>query len=180
MDFTQALVFIDEKNIPHGIMRFATREFDIRCGKGGAIVESEKREGDMKTPYGQYKLKQVFYRADKVEKPQTILPVTEITKDMGWCDDVNDPQYNRLIRKPYDASHEDMYRPDDDIYDIVVEITHNDNPPVPGHGSAVFLHLMRPAKTGTAGCLAFTHENLRYLLDNVTKDTVIDIRPKRG
>ncbi len=173
----QVTVFIDEKKLSEATMRFATHEIELRCGKTGGIAEAEKREGDMKTPFGKYKLKQVFYRADKVEKPKTILPVSEITPDMGWCDDPADPAYNTLIKKPYAASHEDMYR-EDDVYDIVVEISHNDNPPVPGLGSAVFLHLMRPEKTGTAGCLAFTHENLRFLLDNVTKDTVIEIRPK--
>lgn len=173
---TQVTVFIDKKKFPEGVARFSIHEFDIRCGKGGAIDKDKKREGDMKTPLGSYRLKRVFYRADKIERPSTTLPLQEITPDMGWCDDPVDPAYNTLIRKPYEASHEDMFR-DDDIYDLVVEISHND-PPVPGLGSAVFLHLMRPEKTGTAGCIAFTHENLRFLLDNVTKDTMIDIRLK--
>ena len=177
MNTDQALVFIDKKNIPNGSLTFATRAFYVNCGKGCAIPALEKREGDHKSPWGRYQFKQVFYRADRIEKPHTILPVTEITPDMGWCDDPEHPDYNRLIRKPFIASHEDMHR-DDSLYDLVVEISHNDNPPIPYLGCAVFLHLIWPEKSGTAGCLAFDHENLRFLLDNITKDTVLDIRFK--
>ena len=49
------------------------------------------------------------------------------------------------------ASHEEMWRKDD-LYDIVVVLGHNDDPIVPGNGSAVFLHVASAGYGPTAGC----------------------------
>ena len=172
----QVIVFIDEKNLKKSFARFDGREFSVYVGRDGGIIAAEKSEGDWKTPYGVYPLRRVFFRADQIDRPDTALKVEEITRTSGWCDDPHHPDYNKLIEKPFDASHENMWR-DDRLYNLVVEIGHNDNPPVPGMGSAVFLHLKRPEKDYTAGCVGFDDDDLKYILKNIGDNPVVDIRP---
>jgi L,D-peptidoglycan transpeptidase YkuD (ErfK/YbiS/YcfS/YnhG family) len=83
------------------------------------------------------------------------LPVTAINPDDGWCDAPGDPQYNTLVRLPFAGSHERMWRADR-LYDLVLVIGYNDDPVVPGKGSAMFLHLARPDFGPTEGCVALT------------------------
>ena len=52
-----------------------------------------------------------------------------------------------------------MWR-DDDLYDIVVVLGHNDDPPVPGSGSAIFMHVARPGFAPTEGCVALALPDL--------------------
>jgi L,D-peptidoglycan transpeptidase YkuD (ErfK/YbiS/YcfS/YnhG family) len=56
-----------------------------------------------------------------------------------------------------------MWR-DDHVYDLVVVLGHNDDPPVPGLGSAIFLHLARQNYPGTEGCVALARADVEALL----------------
>lgn len=133
------------------------------CAIGRAGIAADKREGDGATPVGAFPLRRVLYRPDRLARPETGLPVTPIAADDGWCDDPAHPAYNRPVKRPFPASHEVMWR-DDHVYDLVVVLGHNDDPPVPGLGSAVFLHLARPDYEGTAGCVALARPDLLRLL----------------
>ncbi len=108
-------------------------------------------------------MRRLFYRADKMEPPRAGLPPQPIRDHDGWCETVGDRNYNRLVRIPYATSHEFMKR-DDDLYDIVVELSHNERPRVQGHGSAVFFHLRRPDGGPTAGCIALSLRDMRTVL----------------
>ncbi|MEC4594158.1 MULTISPECIES: L,D-transpeptidase family protein [Nitrospirillum] len=132
-------------------------------GRGGII--QDKREGDGGTPVGCFPLRRVLYRPDRVSAPVTALPVVALTPDGGWCDDPTHPDYNRPVTLPFPAGHEVMWR-DDHVYDIVVVLGHNDAPPVPGLGSAIFMHLTRPDRAATAGCTALDLDDLRRLLSH--------------
>ncbi|MDG5495474.1 L,D-transpeptidase family protein [Niveispirillum sp. BGYR6] len=134
-----------------------------RCAVGRNGIRADKREGDGATPVGAFALRQVFYRADRLPRPQTGLPIAAIRPEDGWCDDPAHPDYNRPVTLPFAASHEEMWLAEP-VYDIVVVLGHNDDPPVPGLGSAVFLHLARPGYEGTAGCLAVTLPDMLSLL----------------
>ncbi len=92
----------------------------------------------------------------------------------GWCDDARDRLYNRLVRHPYPASHEEMWR-DDHLYDVVIDIAFNRGPVVRGRGSAIFLHLARPGFEPTAGCVAVEGRMIRRLLERVGPHTGIEI-----
>ncbi|WP_211488879.1 L,D-transpeptidase family protein, partial [Escherichia coli] len=73
-----------------------------------------------------------------------------------WCDAPDDPNYNRPVKHPYRASAEKMWR-EDHLYDLVVILGQNDDPVVPGAGSAIFFHLAKELETGfrpTEGCVA--------------------------
>ncbi len=134
-----------------------------RCALGRGGVRVDKREGDGATPVGRFPLRRLYYRADRLPPPPTLLPRTAIGPGLGWCDDPGDPAYNRPITLPHSAHHERMWR-EDALYDLVVVIGHNDNPPVPGAGSAIFLHLARPGYAPTEGCIAFSREDMLALL----------------
>jgi L,D-peptidoglycan transpeptidase YkuD (ErfK/YbiS/YcfS/YnhG family) len=133
-----------------GTLLWQGRSYACTLGRSG--VRGDKREGDGASPVGCLPLRAVFYRADKMSTPATRLPCTAITRDDGWCDAPADPAYNRKVRLPYPASAETMWR-DDALYDIVVVLGHNDEPVVPGAGSAIFLHLMREDGGPTEGCV---------------------------
>jgi len=130
-------------------------------GKGG--VRPDKREGDGATPTGRFPLRRALYRPDRGPAPATALPCAAIAPGDGWCDDPADPAYNRPVRLPHPARHERMWR-DDALYDLVIVIGHNDDPPVAGLGSAVFVHLARPDWGPTEGCVALARADLLELL----------------
>lgn len=122
-------------------------------GPGGIAVKGG--EGDGITPKGAWPVREIFYRADRMAKPRTLLPSRAIAKDDGWCDAPGDVSYNRLVKLPYPASHETLWR-DDHLYDLVAVLGFNDDPVMPGKGSAIFLHLARPDFSPTHGCVALT------------------------
>ncbi|HVH79911.1 MAG TPA: L,D-transpeptidase family protein [Stellaceae bacterium] len=131
------------------------------CGKAG--VHANKREGDHASPAGTFPLLQVFYRPDRLAAPKTGLPLAALTPGDGWCDDPDDPNYNRFVTLPYPASHEELWR-NDGLYDLIVVIGYNTGPIMPDKGSAIFLHCARPDLAGTEGCIAVAREVLLPLL----------------
>jgi L,D-peptidoglycan transpeptidase YkuD (ErfK/YbiS/YcfS/YnhG family) len=147
---------------------------DCLVGKTGFIAGDAKREGDMATPVGAWPLRYLYYRPDRVPLPDTGLPTIALTPEMGWCDDPDDPDYNRPVELPHPARHERLWR-DDGLYDLIVVLGHNDSPPVPHHGSAIFLHLREADTRHTAGCIAVTKQDMLALLRVATPDTTIRI-----
>ncbi len=146
-----------------GYLTLGDKRVRAALGKGGVRAEAEKREGDGATPIGAYEVRRVLYREDRVARPETLLPVRAIREDDGWCDAPNDPGYNRPVRKPYSASHESLMR-EDALYDIILVLGHNDAPPQPGLGSAIFLHCKRGDYEPTQGCVALAQEDVEALL----------------
>ena len=136
-----------------GSFRLNGRVTRCALGKGGVIEAGLKREGDGKSPLGAWTIRRVLYRPDKGERPQTGLPTRALERDDGWCDAPGDPAYNRAVKLPHPASAEQMWR-EDDLYDLVCVLAHNDDPPISPLGSAIFLHLAKPDYDPTQGCVA--------------------------
>ncbi len=138
---------------------------DVCCalGRSGVTPEGEKREGDGKTPAGRYPLRRVFYRPDRVPEPVTQLSATALTPQMGWCDDPDSAQYNQFVQLPFNGGHEKLWR-NDCLYDLVLVIGHNDDPPRPGGGSAIFVHVAKEGFKPTEGCVALKAPSLVSLL----------------
>ena len=148
------------------------RVYDCALGAGG--MTADKREGDGATPIGRYPLRRVLYRPDRLSAPETRLPIEAIGPEDGWCDAPADPQYNRPVRLPYAASHEKLWR-EDGVYDIVVILGHNDDPPVAGAGSAIFLHVARTGYAPTEGCVALALDDLQRVLSGCGPGDHIEI-----
>ena len=148
--FVDVIVLPDSHHPQQGQLRCGEHVFPCLLGRNG--VSTQKREGDGATPVGKFPLRRVFYREDRVAAPLTALPATPIAQDDGWCDAPEDANYNRLVKMPYPASAENMWR-EDSLYDVVVVIGHNDHPVMEGVGSAIFLHIASPDNEPTAGCI---------------------------
>lgn len=133
-------------------------------GPGGIAVKGG--EGDGITPRGSWPVREIFYRADRMAKPRTALPLRAIQRDDGWCDAPDDPNYNRLVKLPYPASTETMWR-DDHLYDLVAVLGYNDDPVVAGRGSAIFLHLARGDYSPTHGCVALAHKDVLAAIEQL-------------
>lgn len=146
-----------------GSFRLNGRMTRCALGKTGVIEADLKREGDGKSPLGVWTIRRVLYRPDKGERPQTGLPTRALERDDGWCDAPGDPAYNRAVKLPHPASAEQMWR-EDDVYDLVCVLAHNDDPPVSPLGSAIFLHLAKPDFSPTEGCIALSREDMLELL----------------
>ncbi|MDG2284384.1 MAG: L,D-transpeptidase family protein [Alphaproteobacteria bacterium] len=153
--------------------RLSYRDIEIRCCIGAGGTTDAKREGDQATPLGEWAVRRVFYRPDRIEKPRTKLDLVPIDSSMGWSDDPADSiNYNRLVSLPYMFSHE-VLRREDALYDIVVELGYNDDPAIPGLGSAIFMHVASPGFEPTAGCVALAIADLRTLLSRLGSDETI-------
>jgi L,D-peptidoglycan transpeptidase YkuD (ErfK/YbiS/YcfS/YnhG family) len=135
----------------------------LRCALGRSGIRSDKAEGDGATPTGCFALRRVLYRPDRVDAPETALATLPIARSDGWCDAAGDPAYNRPVTLPYPASAETMWR-EDRLYDVVVVLGHNDDPPVAGLGSAIFMHVARPDYAPTEGCVALALPDLLTVL----------------
>jgi L,D-peptidoglycan transpeptidase YkuD (ErfK/YbiS/YcfS/YnhG family) len=149
----------------------------LPCAFGRRGRTTRKREGDGATPVGAFRLRQVFYRADRVRRPRTGLPIRVIRRADGWCDDDLDRNYNRHVRLPYPARTEVMWR-EDHLYDLVVVLDHNTRPRLRGRGSAIFIHVAQPGYAATAGCIALARRDLIELLRLVGPHSSLRVAPQ--
>jgi len=160
-------------DVSRGTLRY--KSFAFPCVLGRAGIRADKAEGDGATPVGRFALKRVLYRGDRLMPPATRMPIAPIAPNDGWCDAPDDANYNKPVKLPYGASAENMWR-DDGLYDVVVVLGHNDDPVVPGAGSAIFVHVAAPDSAPTAGCVALAREDLLSILRALHGATYMDIR----
>lgn len=141
-------------------LRFMGRLIPCTIGRTG--VSADKREGDGATPAGVHRITGALYRPDRLSAARVPPWARAIRPGDLWSDDSRDPAYNRQVRAPHGFSHEDLRRTDP-LYDLVLLTDWNTAPPVPGRGSAIFLHTWRRPGYPTAGCIAFARADLLWL-----------------
>jgi len=155
-----------------GVLTAGSLAFPVALGRAG--IRANKREGDGGTPRGRFRLRQLWWRADRMIRPATLLPARRIGPQDAWCEDPSDRRYNRAMMVP--SQHPgDRLRRADQLYDLIIEIDHNTRPRVAGRGSAVFVHIARPGLAPTAGCVAMPKPRLRQLLARLGPRTRIYI-----
>src|SRR5438309_1427812 len=66
-------------------------------GRGG--IKANKHEGDGATPRGRFRLRRLWWRADRGPRPRTLLPLRPIRPDDAWNEDPADRRYNRPVRR---------------------------------------------------------------------------------
>jgi L,D-peptidoglycan transpeptidase YkuD (ErfK/YbiS/YcfS/YnhG family) len=143
-------------------------------GRGGAIPAADKREGDGRTPLGTWPVRVALLRPDRVVLPAGMrLPWRWLRPADGWSDAAADPLYNCPVRHPHSFSAERLWR-EDGLYDLILILGHNDTPPVPGRGSAIFLHC-RAGDRPTEGCVAIERNALLGLLPRIAAGDVLTI-----
>ena len=149
-------------------------DFSFKCSIGKNGLTKRKFEGDKKTPIGTFSVENLYFRKDRISEPETGLKCIEISKNMGWCDDVNYPKkYNKLIKVKNKIKHEKLRR-FDSKYDLLIPIKYNFNNPVVGQGSAIFIHLTKNFKP-TAGCIALNKKDFLIMLKLIKKNSKIKI-----
>ena len=145
-----------------------------RCTMGAGGVREDKVEGDAATPAGKFPLRRIYFRNDRMVLPKVRLPARPINEHDGWCDDPRSSTYNRLVHIPNEWSHEKMWR-DDGLYDLVVVVGYNDDPPEGEWGSAIFLHIAREDYAPTKGCVALARDDLLELVTLIGPETRLNI-----
>ena len=145
----------------------------VKCAIGKKGIGYKKKEGDLITPRGQFKIKFILYRKDRV-KISTKLRTKIIKKKMGWCDDPKSSHYNKLIKLPFAYKHEKLFI-NEDIYDIILVLDYNMNPIKKNKGSAIFIHIAKKNFRKTEGCVAIKKNNLIKLIKEINPNTKIKI-----
>jgi len=155
-----------------GYLKYKDLKFKCALGKSG--IGNKKIEGDNITPKGNFKIIKIYYRKDRLKKLSSKFTLTEITKNMGWCDDPKSKKYNQLIKLPTKYSHEILYRRDS-IYDLILVLNYNMKPTIKNKGSAIFIHVAKKNYKKTAGCIALRKFDLIYLVKKMKRNTKVII-----
>ena len=148
--------------------------YKAKCAVGKRGISIKKKEGDFITPKGTFKIREIFYRKDRVENLITRIKKTVIRKNMGWCDDPKSKKYNKLIYFPFKHSAEKLYRREN-IYDIILVLNFNMNPVKKNKGSAIFIHVAKKNFQPTQGCVALDKSELIKMVKSIKKNTVVNI-----
>ena len=148
-------------------------DFPIKCVIGKNGLNKNKKEGDKSTPIGNFKLGPLYWRADKIEKPETNIFCKKINKNMGWCNDIDSRFYNKEIKVNKKLKHEKLFRKDYK-YNLFLVIKYNDKKIIKGKGSAIFIHLTKNYKK-TAGCIAVKQKDFLVMIKLLSKKSKIII-----
>ena len=149
-------------------------QYKVKCALGKRGIGLKKKEGDLITPIGLYKIKYILYRKDRIKKIQSKLKKVVIKKNMGWCDDPKSKKYNKLINFPYDYSFEQLFKKEN-IYDIILVLNYNMRPVKKNKGSAIFIHVAKKNYRRTQGCVAVKKSDLLKILKVIKISTKVKI-----
>lgn len=126
-------------------------------GRDGLVEDSQRIEGDMRTPIGVYGLTYAFGWASK---PPTGLPYRTIDGNTYFDGQYGSPTYGGFVEsKPNNNEYEYMnigaYK-----YGAYIDFNHEQKV---GKGNAIFLHIGNPSGY-TAGCVGISEGNLVQVL----------------
>ena len=148
--------------------------YKLKCSIGKSGITSSKKEGDLASPKGIFKLGLLYYRKDRIKLLKCKIRKKIIKKNMGWCNDSRSKKYNQEIYFPFKYRAETLYRKDN-IYDIFINIKYNYRPSVKKKGSAIFLHFANSNYIPTSGCIAIAKRDFLKILPLINKETRISI-----
>ena len=149
--------------------------YKLKCSIGKSGLTNFKKEGDLATPKGLFKLGLLYYRKDRIKSLKCKIKKKVIKRSMGWCNDTRSKKYNREIYFPFKYSAEKLYRRDR-IYDIFINVKYNHSPIIKEKGSAIFLHLSNKKYKPTSGCVAIIKKDFLKILPLINYSTKILIR----
>ena len=164
-------------------LKVGNKAFRCQVGSVGLKNAAKKIEGDKTTPIGKWYLKTLYYRSDRVLRPKlkkkNVLKINQITKYCGWCNDIKSHYYNKYIKinnfRSLNTNYESLWR-EDNVYDIIIEISHNIKPIIKNKGSAIFIHCSFEDFRTTAGCVALKKRDLMFLIKNIKSKSFIQIK----
>ena len=164
-------------------LKVSNKVFRCQVGSLGLKNAAKKIEGDKTTPIGKWYLETLYYRSDRVLRPilkkKNVLKINQITKYCGWCNDIKSHYYNKYIKinnfRSLNTNYESLWR-EDNVYDIIIEISHNIKPIIKNKGSAIFIHCSFEDFRTTAGCVALKKRDLVFLIKNINSKPFIQIK----
>ncbi len=154
------------------------KNYKAKCALGKRGIGYKRKEGDLITPKGRYRIKYILYRKDRIKKIQAKIKKIVIKKNMGWCDDPKSKDYNKLIKLPSSYSYEKLYKKEQ-TYDIIIVLNYNMNPIIKNRGSAIFIHISRKNYKKTEGCIALKKIDLLNIIQQIKKNTVVKIEHRK-
>ena len=154
------------------------KQYKVKCAVGKRGIGLKKKEGDLITPIGEFRIKYILYRKDRVKKIQSKLKMVIIKKNMGWCNDPASQKYNRMINLPFSTSYERLFRKEN-IYDIILVLDYNMNPIKKNKGSAIFIHIAKKNYKKTEGCIAIKKVELLKIIKEIKINTKVKIEHQR-
>lgn len=160
-------IIINKNNLTFG-------NYKAKCSIGKRGIGLKRKEGDLITPIGNFRIKYILYRRGRTKKIQSKIKKIIIKKNMGWCDDPLSKYYNKLITLPSLYSHETLYKKEN-IYDIIIVLNYNMHPVIKNKGSAIFIHVMKGNYKKTEGCIALKKSHLLKILRKLKKNTRVKI-----
>ena len=152
--------------------------YKVKCALGKRGIGNKRREGDFITPRGNFKIKYILYRKDRIKRIQSKIKKIIIKKNMGWCDDPLSKNYNKLIKIPSEYNYEKIYKKDN-VYDIILVLNYNMNPVVKNKGSAIFIHVTKANYKKTEGCVAIKKVHLLKIIKELKKNIKIKIEDQK-
>jgi len=164
-------IYINKKNLIY-------KNYKAKCAIGKRGIGYKKKEGDLITPRGKYKIKFILYRKDRVKKIQSKIKKIEIKKNIGWCNDPLSKNYNKIIKLPSSHSYERLYKKEN-IYDIILVLNYNMNPTIKNKGSAIFIHVAKKNYKKTEGCIAVKKVHLLKIVKKMMINTKVFIENQK-
>ena len=164
-------IFVNNKYI-------SFNNYKVKCSVGKRGIGKKKKEGDLITPKGSFKIKNILYRKDRIKNIQTKLETIPIKKNMAWCDDPSSKKYNKLVILPFKFSHEKLYRKEN-VYDIILVLNYNTNPIKKNKGSAIFIHIAKKNYKKTEGCVAVKKIHLLKIISKLKKNSKVKIENQK-
>jgi L,D-peptidoglycan transpeptidase YkuD (ErfK/YbiS/YcfS/YnhG family) len=152
--------------------------YKVKCAVGKRGIGNKRKEGDLITPKGSFKIKYILYRKDRIKRIHSKIKKIIIKKNMGWCDDSLSKYYNKLIKTPFGYNYEKLYKKDN-IYDIILVLNYNMNPVVKYKGSAIFIHVAKENYKKTEGCVAIKKVHLLKIIKELKNSTKIKIEDQK-
>jgi hypothetical protein len=159
-------IVIGRNGLAWGIGIVPTDDVQVR-----SAADPVKREGDGKSPAGVFALGTAFGYASEPLRGLK-MPYLNLTPSIECVDDSGSKHYNRIVDRSVlapDWNSSEHMRNAGEAYRWGVVVDHNGtvagdtNPPEPGSGSCVFLHIWHRHQ-GTAGCTAMSQTDLETLL----------------
>jgi L,D-peptidoglycan transpeptidase YkuD (ErfK/YbiS/YcfS/YnhG family) len=129
----------------------------------------QKKEGDMRTPAGRFKIGFVMGNEPTLPPGSQGWPYHHKTASTAWIDDGTLPHYNDVVevdlKSPPAWFVSQRMKIEDPIYHWLVLIEHNYGPEAkPGYGSAIFFHSRRGETVPTGGCTTMERGQLVNLI----------------
>ena len=145
----------------------------VKCAIGKKGIGHKKKEGDLVTPRGKFRIKYILYREDRV-KISTKLKKKVIKKNLGWCNDPKSKQYNKLVKLPFIFKHEKLYKKEN-TYDIILVLNFNMDPVKKNKGRAIFINIAKKNFKKTEGCIAIKKGDLIKIVNEINPFTKVKI-----